>query len=224
MTTATTAEADSETAGPSDASAFLVAGYAAAVASGEPAPGGGSVAGVVGALAAALVEMVGHLSVGRTGNVLSDADVTDILDRATALRARLLELATADEAAYSGYVAATKLPKSTDEEKATRRDALQTALGNAADAPLAIAAACNEVLVLLDPLAEHGNKHLISDTIIAALCAEVATRSALLNVRVNAKMIKDEERSRSYWEMANSVETAVRDHATATIATATRRL
>lgn len=224
MTIAGTAAAGPETAGPSDASAFLVAGYAAAVASGEPAPGGGSVAGVVGALAAALVEMVSHMSVGRTGTAMSEKDVADVVDSATALRARLLELATADEAAYSGYVAATKLPKSTDEEKATRRDALQTALGNAADAPLAIASACHEVLMLLDPLTKHGNKHLISDTIIAALCAEVAARSALLNVRVNAKMIKDEERSRSYWDTASSVEAAVRDHAAAIIATATKRL
>ena len=219
-----TASDRTETASSTRSGASLVSSYAAAVASGEPAPGGGSVAAVIAALAAALVEMVGHLSFGRAGSATTEALVQPALASAAALRARLLELAAADEAAYRGYIAATKLPKTTDAEKSARRQTLQAALTQAAEVPLAVATACHEVLDVLDPLAEHGNRHAVSDVIVAAMSADVAARAALLNVRVNAKSIKDEARATSYLEAATSLEQSSRDRAGAIIATATRRL
>lgn len=207
-----------------EASAYLVAGYAAAVSSSEPAPGGGSVAGVVGALAASLAEMVGHLSTGRGGDQPEEARLVANLESASALRSRFLELAAADEAAYGGYVAATKLPKGTDAEKATRRASVQAALGNAADMPLTIAANCRELLDVLEHLANHGNKHVLSDVVVAAMCAEVATRASCLNVLVNARMIKDEERSRSYEETAHSLEQLIQEQSEAVIAAAKARM
>lgn len=206
-----------------DGPAHPVAHYAADVASASPAPGGGSVAGVVGALAAALAEMVGHLSAGRMP-ADTDTPFQPDIDAAARQRARLLELASADEAAYSDYVNATKLPKATDEEKATRRDAMQAALAGAAEVPLAIAAACQEILTLLDPLAQYGNKHVISDVVVAAMCAEVAARAALLNVHVNARMIKDEARAHAYRDAATASERIIRDQASAVIGTAAQRM
>ncbi|MGI8643744.1 MAG: cyclodeaminase/cyclohydrolase family protein [Thermomicrobiales bacterium] len=208
----------------SDAASYLVVGYAAAVASVEPAPGGGSVAGVVGALAAALVEMVGHLTTGRSGSKAAEDQLDATLESACALRSRLVELAAADEAAYRAYVAATKLPRVTEAEKTMRRDTLQAALHNAADVPLEVATACEEILALLDSLARTGNKHAISDVIVAAMCAEVAARAALLNVVVNARMIKDKERSSSYQETGRLLERIVRDHAATVIEVASSRM
>ncbi|HEV2107497.1 MAG TPA: cyclodeaminase/cyclohydrolase family protein [Thermomicrobiales bacterium] len=209
---------------PSGASTRTVASYAAAVAADTAAPGGGSVAGVVGALAAALTEMVCHLSAGRAAGLETDAELATTMERASTLRARLLALAGDDEAAYSGYVAATRLPKRTDAEKSDRHAALQRALGTAADVPFAIATACQQTLDGLEPLAAGGNKHLVSDVIVAALCAEVAARAALLNVEVNARLMTDKGRGQTYRQNAADLEQTVRDRAATIITTATARL
>lgn len=205
-------------------SAYIVAGYAAAVASDRPTPGGGSVAGVVGALAAALMEMVCQLSKGRAAGEESEAELSEAIELASGLRSRLLDLAAADEAAYRGYVAATKLPKTTEQEKFDRRSALQQMLGTAADVPLAVALACCESLQALERLASYGNKYLVSDVIAAALCAEAAGRAALLNVEVNARMMTDKERGRSYRDSAAELERAVREQAATVVRIATERL
>ncbi len=209
---------------PSDASTRTVAGYAAAVAADSPAPGGGSVAGVVGALAAALTEMVCHLSMSRAAGTETDAELAATLEQASILRARLLELAADDEAAYGAYVATSRLPKRTDKEKSDRHAVLQRALGTAADVPLAVATACRQALDGLEPLAAGGNKHVVSDVIVAALCAEVAARAALLNVEVNARLMTDKGRGQTYRQNAANLEQTVRDRAAAIIATATARL
>lgn len=209
---------------PSDASTRTVASYAAAVAADSPAPGGGSVAGVVGALAAALTEMVCHLSIGRAAGTATGAELAATLERASTLRTRLLELADDDEAAYSRYVTATRLPKRTDAEKSNRHAALQRALGTAADVPLAVATACQQTLDGLEPLATSGNKHVVSDVIVAALCAEVAARAAVLNVEVNARLMTDKGRGQTYRQNAANLEQTVRDRAATIITTATARL
>lgn len=207
-----------------DAAAYIVAGYAAAAASGNPTPGGGSVAGVVGALAAALTEMVCHLSTGRSAGTEAEAEFAATIELASGLRSRLLDLAAADEAAYNNYIAATKLPKTTDQEKLDRRSALQQMLGTAADVPLAVAAACSETLQALQRLASNSNKHLVSDVIAATLCAEAAARAALLNVEVNARMMTDKDQGQSYRDTAAELERGVRDQATTITAIAMERL
>jgi formiminotetrahydrofolate cyclodeaminase len=79
-----------------------------------------------------------------------------------ALRDALLAASEADERAYGGYIRATKLPKQSDEEKAARREAVQSALRRSAEAPMQIAENAMEVLQLLRPVARHGNRHIWS--------------------------------------------------------------
>lgn len=195
-----------------DTAATLPA-YAAAVASGEPTPGGGSVVAVVAALGAALGEMVCSLSVGRPAYAEFEVELRRAAVRLAGLRERLLAAAAEDEAAYRAYRDASTRPKGTDAERAARRDALQAALLVAADVPLAVAAACAELAEILEPIARLGNRHAVSDAATGALLAEAALRGALLNVRGNARLLREPAAADRYRAQAERLEARGRDAA-----------
>jgi methenyltetrahydrofolate cyclohydrolase len=162
--------------------------YVTSAGSASPTPGGGSVSGVVGAFAAALAQMVANVSARH------DADPR-FADQAATLQARVdafLNGAEADEAAYAGYIAATNLPKSTAEEKAVRKQAVQDALRDAAYAPLAIARNAADLLDDLTPVIEIGAANILSDAEVAIILGEAAVCAALVNVRANLPWLKDE--------------------------------
>jgi formiminotetrahydrofolate cyclodeaminase len=162
------------------------------LASNAPAPGGGSVAALSGALGAALISMVCNLTLGKKGYEEAQADIQDLLGQSEALRQELTGLLEADVAAYTAYSQASKLPRETDEQKAERTRAVQAALVNATDVPMRIAEAAVKVMDLCMPTAEKGNKWAVSDAGVAVLMAEAALRSAALNVLINLGSIKDE--------------------------------
>ncbi len=162
------------------------------LASPAPAPGGGSAAALAGALGAALVSMVCRLTIGRKNYEEADAELAAILPRAEQKRADLLQLMEADAAAYDRVISKYKMPKESDEEKAARTNAVQAALKAAAEVPFQIAGACADVLDLLPPVAQKGNKNAASDAGAAALLAEAGLRTAVLNVKINLNLIKDE--------------------------------
>jgi formiminotetrahydrofolate cyclodeaminase len=163
------------------------------LASNAPAPGGGSVAALSGALGAALISMVCNLTVGKKGYEDVQDDIDDLLTQSEALRKELADLLEADVAAYTGYSVAAKMPRSTDEEKAERAQAMQAALKDATDVPLRIAEAAVKVMDLCMPAAEKGNKWAVSDAGVAVLMAEASLRSAALNVLINLGSLKDQE-------------------------------
>ena len=163
------------------------------LASNAPAPGGGSVASLGGALGAALVSMVCNLTLGKKGYEDVQGDIEDLLAQSEALRAELTGLLEEDVKAYTGYSVAAKLPRTTDEEKAARAEAMQAALQVATDVPLQIAEAAVKVMDLCMPAAEKGNKWAVSDAGVAVLMAEAALRSAALNVLINLGSLKDLE-------------------------------
>jgi formiminotetrahydrofolate cyclodeaminase len=162
------------------------------LASNAPAPGGGSVAALGGALGAALISMVCNLTLGKKGYEEVQGDIEDLLAQSEALRQELTELLEQDVAAYTAYSLAAKLPRNTDEEKAERTKAVQAALKNATMVPMRIAEAAVQVMDLCMPTAEKGNKWAVSDAGVAVLMAEAALRSAALNVLINLGSIKDE--------------------------------
>jgi formiminotetrahydrofolate cyclodeaminase len=179
-------------------------GYVDAVASSAPTPGGGSVVGVVGALAAALGQMVLNLT-----GAPDDGDATrgrDLLAALQGCQARLLQSAAEDEAAYQGYRAAVALPRGTADEKAARKAAMQAALIAATDVPLAAAEQAARLAVLVVEVAQLGNRHLVSDSALSALLAEATLRGALLNVRGNAALLKDPAQAQQYREAADRLE------------------
>ena len=179
---------------PGDGFGQSVRGYLDLVASDAPAPGGGSVAGVVAALAAALGEMVCRLS-GEPDRATGARHLPDALReplaRLGAAREGALGLAAADEAAYAAYRRAAALPRASDEERRARTAAVQAALRTATEVPLALAGTCLAIVRDLQPVAEHGTRHAQSDTLAGAMLAEAAARAALLNVRGNAAMLRD---------------------------------
>lgn len=162
------------------------------LASNAPAPGGGSVAALSGALGAALVSMVCNLTLGKRGYEEVQDEIQDLLAQAEALRKELTDLLEADVAAYTAYSQAAKLPRETEEQKAVRAEAMQNALKNATLVPLRIAEAAVKVMDLCMPVAEKGNKFAVSDAGVAVLMAEASLRSAALNVLINLGTLKDE--------------------------------
>lgn len=163
------------------------------LASSSPAPGGGSVAALAGALGAALSSMVCNLTKGKQGYETIQDQITEMLQKSEQLRKELTELIDKDTEAFTEVMNAFKLPKETDEQKEQRKNALQTAFKHAAEVPLETARKCVEVLDVAYFAAENGNKNSVSDAAVSALMAQTGVQAAMLNVRINLSSIKDPE-------------------------------
>jgi formiminotetrahydrofolate cyclodeaminase len=166
--------------------------YSEALASGAPAPGGGSAAALVGALGAALNSMVANFTVGREKFAAVEADVRRLLAESERLRGELERLTQADTEAYGRVAAAQKLPRESEEQKAARREAVQEALKAAAEVPRAAVKAAHGVLEVAAELVDIGNPNLITDVGVAAKFGAAALECAALNVEINLAFIKDE--------------------------------
>jgi formiminotetrahydrofolate cyclodeaminase len=156
-------------------------GYTDALASGRPAPGGGSAAALVGAL-----------GVGKEKFAAVEEEVQRLLSRSEELRWSLERLTQADTEAYGRVAAAQKMPRETDEEKAARREAMQRALKAAAEVPREAVKAAHGVVEIAAELVGKGNPNLITDVGVAAKFAVAAMECAALNVEINLAYIKDE--------------------------------
>jgi formiminotetrahydrofolate cyclodeaminase len=155
------------------------------LASKAPTPGGGSAAALAGAMGAALVEMVGELTIGRTASQVDEAAVRGARSAAAARRTELLELAELDASAYDAVVAARRLPRETDGERSDRAARVAEATREATRIPLKVAESAAEVLKLAERIAPLGNPNAVSDAGVAAQLASASVRGALLNVRIN---------------------------------------
>lgn len=162
-----------------------------ALASGEPTPGGGGAAALMGAMGAALISMVCNLTIGKKGYEAVEEDMRELLDESESLRASLQGMVADDAAAFDRLMSAYRLPKATDEEKTYRSAAIQNGLKAATMAPLDCARAAAEVIRLTARAAERGNTNVISDVGVGALAGWAALRSAALNVKVNVPQLKD---------------------------------
>ena len=163
------------------------------LASKSSTPGGGSAAAIIGAMGAALISMVANFTVGKKGYEDVDAEAQDILKQSEELRGRLTDMIKADVDVFNRVMAAYGMPKESDDEKAKRSEEIQAALKEATDVPLACARAAADVIKLCKPIAEKGNKNVISDAGVAVLAGQAALRSAALNVYINIGGIKDEQ-------------------------------
>jgi formiminotetrahydrofolate cyclodeaminase len=161
-------------------------------ASSSPTPGGGSVSAYVGALAASMTCMVANLTIGKEKYKDVEPQVKEILSQAEMVLDLLKKGLSQDIAEFSNFMAALKLPKGTEEEKAVRAEKLQEVLLSATNTPLGIAQNCFKVLQLAQELAPIGNKGAISDVGVSAYLAENALKSAMLSVDINLPQIKDE--------------------------------
>ncbi|MGA4788698.1 cyclodeaminase/cyclohydrolase family protein [Nocardia sp. AB354] len=157
-----------------------------------PAPGGGAVAALHAAQGAALVAMV-----ARYTTRAKDADNRPAIDRiiaaADAARERALALADADATAFTAVGAAYKLPKDTDEQVAARKEAIASALLQAARVPAAVVTEADEVLSLAADLLPIGNPNVVTDIGAAADAARAAAASSQLNIAINVGSLGDHE-------------------------------
>ena len=161
------------------------------LASRQPTPGGGSVAALMGAQAAALVAMVCNLTLGKPKYAAVEAEMQQLLQQTTALQSELTAMIQADVDVFNRLMACYGLPKSTDDEKAARSQQLQTVLIDATEVPLACAQACAQAIALSRVAAENGSLGVISDAGVAVMAALAGLKSAALNVRINAASLND---------------------------------
>lgn len=156
-----------------------------ALASGEPTPGGGSAAAYGGAMAAALVAMVGRVTVGKLKYADVEAEMWSIIEEALELKKALQDAVEKDSQAFEAYMKARRLPKDTEDQKSARIQAIQSASIHAAGVPLTVARHALQVMRLAVRAAEIGNVNAISDAGTAAAFAKTAITGAGLNVRIN---------------------------------------
>lgn len=172
-------------------------GFADSVASSSPAPGGGSVAAYAGAQGFALMAMVCRLTIGREKFRSVETELQALMARAENKKEKLLALVDEDTEGFYGVMNAFGLPKGNEEEKASRREALEQAIVKAAEIPLQTAGLCLEGLREMPGLLAKGNPNALSDMGVAALMLESGLEGALYNVQINAQSVKAKEKAQS---------------------------
>ncbi|MBO7173873.1 MAG: cyclodeaminase/cyclohydrolase family protein [Burkholderiaceae bacterium] len=170
-----------------------IAQFCEVTASDAPAPGGGSVSALCGALAASLSSMVANLTIGRKGYEPLQKVMQEAIDELESIRQSLLKAIDEDSKSFDDFMAATRLPKTTDEEKAARKTAMQQALKTATLIPLQVARESAKIFDYARLMLDNGNPNAFTDAMVSTLAARTATLGALLNVRINLASIKDED-------------------------------
>ena len=186
------------------------------LASSAPIPGGGSAAAVAASLAASLVAMVAGLSMDRPAYAQFAVTHLRAGGAGRALAAHLLELADEDAAAYGTFAAAMKLPRATDQERASRAPAIRAAALTAAEVPLRTLEACRDVVAASEALAGRSNRNAASDLAVASRLAEAAAHGAAENVMVNLPAVGSEERADELRGRVAMLLAEVGDHAEST--------
>ncbi|HER43949.1 MAG TPA: glutamate formimidoyltransferase [Candidatus Eisenbacteria bacterium] len=156
-----------------------------------PAPGGGSVAALCGALSGALSSMVGALTHGKKGYEKSFGEMEAAGIEGQRLKAEFIADVDRDTAAFNRVMDAMRLPKKTDGEKAERAAAIEEATKEATRVPLEVLRRALAAAELARVAVEKGNRNSISDAGVAALAARTAAEGAYLNVRINLSGIED---------------------------------
>jgi glutamate formiminotransferase/formiminotetrahydrofolate cyclodeaminase len=162
-----------------------VAGFADVLSQDSPAPGGGSVAALVGALSAALSAMVASLTFAKQGMEDSRQHMEDTGRSAQSLKDWFLTAVDRDSDAFNSVLAAIRLPRTTDEDRSARETAMAAANLEATLVPLEVLEQTIEALELALVAARDGNPNSVTDAGVAGACAVAAAEGASLNVRVN---------------------------------------
>lgn len=165
--------------------------FADETASESPAPGGGSIAAYVGALAAALGTMVANLSSHKKGWDERWAYFSEYAEQGQQLKDALLTMVDADTAAFNGIMDAMRLPKTSPDETKIRKIAIETATKAAIETPFKVMQLAAATMPLLRKMASEGNPNSVSDIGVGALCARTAVWAAYLNVQINTTGLAD---------------------------------
>ncbi len=165
--------------------------FADETASESPAPGGGSISAYAGALGISLATMVANLSASKKGWESRWQEFSQWAERGQQLKKQLVEMVDEDTHAFNKIMDAFKLPKSTDEEKKQRTQAIQDATKFAIEVPLKVMRLSYASMEIIKAMAQDGNPNSVSDAGVGALCARTAVMGAFLNVKINSASYDD---------------------------------
>ena len=196
---------------------LTVEGFANETASESPAPGGGSISAYMGALAAALGTMVANLSAHKAGWDDRWEEFSDWAEKGRKLVDELLALVDEDTEAFNRIMAVFSMPKSTDQEKKARAEALEAATLYATEVPLKTMKKSYETFDVVEAMAKTGNPNSVSDAGVGALAARAAVLGAQLNVKINAAGLKDREKAESLISEAAEIAKRACDRETAVL-------
>ncbi|MBN8545114.1 MAG: glutamate formimidoyltransferase [Ignavibacteria bacterium] len=174
-------------------SSLSVAGFADEVSRESPAPGGGSVAAMAGAIGASLASMVVNLTAYKKGAGEIDKMLDDLSVKAIEIKDKLIKNIDDDSNAFNEYMEAMRLPQNTPEEKNIRFAAMQAGLKKAVQVPLTTAKLSYEAIKICEIVKLHGNPNSITDVTVGARMALTGVQGGVLNVLINLKDIKDQD-------------------------------
>ena len=194
-----------------DYSRLTLAELLDAFASSHPVPGGGSGAALAGAVGASLLIMVAGLPKTRHGTDEERSALSAAATRLRPLRDELASLIERDSEAYTSVMNAYRLPKSTDAEQATRRDAIDQAMRAATEAPLATIRACERAMREAEVLASSGAASAASDVAVGIELLKTSARGAGLNVDTNLAAVKDAEYVKRVSQEQRDLEQSIED-------------
>jgi len=182
--------------------------FADETASESPAPGGGSIAAYIGALGAALATMVANISSHKKGWDDRWEEFSEWAVKGEAYKNELIQLVDQDTAAFNKIMTAFTLPKSNEEEKKARTEAIQFATQMAMEVPFKVMQASFNSMETIRQMAIEGNPNSVSDAGVAALCARSAVVGAFMNVRINAVGFQDKPYSSALIDKGKKIELA----------------
>ena len=159
----------------------------------SPAPGGGSIAALAGALGASLSSMVSNLSANNRGSEDIDSILNNAANQCQEIKHNLVNAIDEDTNAFNEYMDARRLPNKTDEEKKNRSEAMLQGLKNAVAVPLGTAEESAKILKIAKVVAEKGNPNSITDVGVGAQMAYSGVLGGIYNVLINLKDIDDKE-------------------------------
>jgi len=188
---------------------MTIDGFLDAMGSKEPTPGGGAAAAIAGATGAALIAMVGRLTLGKAGFEDLDERMRSLVERADTARTEFLALADSDAESFGSVMAAFGMPKGSEIETAARTEAIQRGLEQAAGVPLEIARRAVDLMELAEDATAMGNPNAASDGMTAAGLLVAAVIGARANVEINASSLKDETRRQALLDEV----AGIREHA-----------
>ncbi|HZT08037.1 MAG TPA: cyclodeaminase/cyclohydrolase family protein [Chloroflexota bacterium] len=174
-----------------DLSSLTIDEFLERLGSSDPTPGGGSLAALAGAMAAAMLAMVCNLTVGHARYADVEPEVRSLLDRARAIQQRLLALANADVDAYESVRDAYRLPRGAEDERARRAAAIERSMIRATEVPVDTAEAAREIVDLARRAADITNANALGDVVVAGHLAAAAVHGAAAQARLNLATISD---------------------------------
>ena len=179
--------------------------FAEILASNAPAPGGGSTAALQGVMGAALMGMVASLTIGRKKYAEYEYLMIESTQEAEYLRLRFTDIIDRDTEAFNGVSAALAMPKETDDDKAARREAMQSALKACTLTPFEIMENAMRSIEVIYKMHGKTNETAASDLGVAVLSLKAALQGAWLNVLINLDGIKDETFTAKYREAGETL-------------------